>query len=317
MYDLFISYRHADAAAVRRLAAALTGVGLSIWIDEQRIEDFASIQRGIEEGLQRSKAVLAWYSLRYPASLACQWELTRAFELAQQEGDVRRRLLVVNPEADNLHIHPIELRDALYLSAPDDDGALAAAAGKIVARVAGLAGELGAVAGSPRPPWYGAAAGDGSNRFVGRLAEMWLIHSGLWQADAPVIRSGGLRPMVRLIGLGGSGKSLLAETYAIRFGAAYPGGVFWLRAFGHDAAVELDAAGRIAQLHGQLVDIALSLGVIARDEDIPNLRSMIRDRLEGRGVYLWIVDDLPGGISSTAFAGRTVRACRSWKSSST
>ena len=37
-------------------------------------------------------------------------------------------------------------------------------------------------------------------------------------------------------GLGGVGKSLLAEEYALHFGAAYPGGVFWLRAYGNDDA---------------------------------------------------------------------------------
>ena len=37
-------------------------------------------------------------------------------------------------------------------------------------------------------------------------------------------------------GLGGIGKSLLAEEYALRFGAAYPGGIFWLRAYGNDDA---------------------------------------------------------------------------------
>ena len=37
-------------------------------------------------------------------------------------------------------------------------------------------------------------------------------------------------------GLGGVGKSLLAEEYALHFGAAYPDGVFWLRAYGNDDA---------------------------------------------------------------------------------
>ena len=326
MHDLFISYRRADADAVRRFAAALSRAGVSVWLDEQRIEDFASIQHSIEDGLERAKAVLAWYSRAYPASLACQWELTRAFVLAQHEGDVRRRLLVVNPEPDNLHIHPIELRDAHYLAALDNV-ALDIAAGRVATHVAGLKGVFGAIVESPRPSWHGAAAGEGSSRFVGRLTEMWAIHSGLWQVDAPVIRSGGQRPLVRLTGLGGSGKSLLAETYAIRFGAAYPGGVFWLRAFGHDATLALDAAGRQAQLHGQLVDIALALGTITRDEGVAQLRTMIRDRLDGRGAYLWVVDDLHAAVAwsdvqqwlAPGEAGRTLlttrAASRGWAGS--
>ena len=42
--------------------------------------------------------------------------------------------------------------------------------------------------------------------------------------------------MAQLSGMGGVGKSLLAEEYALRFGAAYPGGIFWLRALGNDAS---------------------------------------------------------------------------------
>ena len=40
--------------------------------------------------------------------------------------------------------------------------------------------------------------------------------------------------VAQIRGLGGAGKSLLAEEYALRFSAAYPGGVFWLSAFGGD-----------------------------------------------------------------------------------
>lgn len=301
MFDVFISYRHADADAVRRIATALRAQRLTVWLDERRIDDFASIQRAIENGLAQSRALLAWYSRAYPESLACQWELTRAFVMAQHEGDVRRRLLVINPHDDNLHIQPIELRDALYLGAAGDDpAALAAAASAIAGQVRGLEGSLGDIAQLERPRWYGAAAGEGSNRFVGRLAEMWAVHSGLWQVEVPLIHSGALRPLVRLTGLGGCGKTLAAETYAIRYGAAYPGGVFWLRAMGHDAVVSLDAAARAAQLHGYLVDIAQSLGVLARGKDVAQLRSEIRSRLNECGAYLWVVDDLPGDIAWSA-----------------
>ena len=34
--------------------------------------------------------------------------------------------------------------------------------------------------------------------------------------------------LVQVQGMGGIGKTLLAEEYALRFGSAYPGGVFWL-----------------------------------------------------------------------------------------
>jgi hypothetical protein len=51
----------------------------------------------------------------------------------------------------------------------------------------------------------------------------------------------------QLRGMGGNGKSLLAREYAIRFGGAYPGGVFWLNAYGNDDTKgRLDDQGREA-----------------------------------------------------------------------
>ena len=78
----------------------------------------------------------------------------------------------------------------------------------------------------------------GSTRFVGRLKEMWEVHSLLHAGDVAQITgaaaaTGGIG---QVQGLGGVGKSLLAEEYALHFGAAYPGGVFWVRAYGNDDA---------------------------------------------------------------------------------
>ena len=45
---------------------------------------------------------------------------------------------------------------------------------------------------------------------------------------------------------GGNGKTLLAREYAIRFGAAYGGGVFWLNAYGNH-----DTKGQLAPQAGE------------------------------------------------------------------
>lgn len=298
MFDVFISYRHADANDVHRVARALRAAGVQIWLDERNIEDFGSIQRGIEEGLGKSKALLAWYSSRYPDSLACQWELTRAFTAGQQEGDPRQRVLLVNPEATNSHIHPIELRDALYRCSPSDTAALRALTQAVAGHTAALAGTFNEIQERTKPAWYGAAAGDGSNRFFGRLPELWAIHSGLWSADVPIITNNEARPLVRLVGIGGSGKSLTAEVYGIRFGAAYPGGIFWLRAFGHDAEHAMTAEERSGLRDSQLVDFAQAQGVETTDLTSLQIHQALGKRLGGGGVpYLWVVDDLPSGLS--------------------
>src|SRR4051794_6895968 len=98
-FDVFCSYAHADAAAVGRLVAALEAAGLEVYLDREEIPDFAGITGSIERGLARSKVLLAFYSEVYPTRRPCQWELTAGFLAAQREGDPRRRVLVVNPEA--------------------------------------------------------------------------------------------------------------------------------------------------------------------------------------------------------------------------
>jgi hypothetical protein len=79
MFDVFLSYRHQDAEAVRPLVRALRARGLEVWFDDSGVESFGSSQRAIEQGLSRSRALVAYYSAAYPGSLPCQWELTRAF----------------------------------------------------------------------------------------------------------------------------------------------------------------------------------------------------------------------------------------------
>ena len=62
------------------------------------------------------------------------------------------------------------------------------------------------------PNWYGMAL-VGSTRFIGRLKEMWEVHSLLHAGDVPQVSyalaaTGGIG---QVSGLGGVGKSLLAE----------------------------------------------------------------------------------------------------------
>ena len=279
------------------MVKALEGAGLLVWIDEARIEDFRGIQSNIEDGLAKSKALLAWYSLRYPQSRACQWELTAAFIAALQQGDVRQRILLINPEDSNTHIYPVELRDALYQGAPDAGGDLKALTAPIKAHVEQLTGVLGEISSMVRPEWYGGARGYGSNRFVGRVSELWAIHSGLQATAFPVITGSFARPLVQLVGIGGAGKSLLAEEYALRFGSSYPGGVFWLKAFGHDAARPIEAGEREAERQRQFANLAESLGTSVQTLTPTEVRAILAKKVEQRGDYLWVVDDLPSGMS--------------------
>ncbi|WP_310463105.1 toll/interleukin-1 receptor domain-containing protein [Sphaerotilus sp.] len=298
--DLFLSYRRLDAERVAPLVAALNTRGVTVWQDANEIDDLASIQRAIDHGLAHARALLVWYSKDYNASRACQWELTTAYCAAQASGgDPRQRVLVVNPESSPGHIVLPELFDQLHLNA----AALSVEemAERIAARLADHAGvpvePLGSLRKLARPAWHG-SAGLGSMRFVGRLREMWALHATLQAEQAAMLTGvgGAGRPgVLQVRGSGGMGKSLLAEEYALRFGAAYPGGVFWLRAYGYsDSEREIDPALREAQRDSQVRTIAMELGLNPHGLETPQVRGLLRQHFQGIGQpFLWIVDDLP------------------------
>ncbi|HEY6693962.1 MAG TPA: tetratricopeptide repeat protein [Solirubrobacteraceae bacterium] len=285
-WDVFLSYRHADAEGARRLRDALAAHDLRVWFDETDIPDFAGITEQAREGIAGAKALLAYYSAGYPESRACQWELTQAFVAAQRHGDPRERVLVVNPEPTPDHIAPVELRDAKHLSTRD---------GAAVARhVRALAEPLGAA--GPGPSRWLPSQAVGAPRFVGRLREMWSIHSALHGSDAEMI-TGSPGPGVAFVtGLGGIGKSLVAGEYALRFGPAHPGGVFWLRA----AAVDT----RPDDIDRQLRAFGAALGIPVGGADATEVRGALAHAIERRGApCLWIVDDVPSSVDADVVRG--------------
>jgi tetratricopeptide (TPR) repeat protein len=301
--DLFISYRRKDAEQVLPLAAALRGRGLSVWLDQHAIGDFAPITDEIRHGLAQSRALLAWYSEDYPKSRPCQMELTAALLAAQREGDPRRRILVINPEPTAEHIEPVELRDAQYTAAPLNAAACASLAQRIAAHVAALPGPLGAILPVVPPGQYGLTL-TGSNRFVGRLPDLWRIHSALHASENAIISGTTASGLAIVSGFGGVGKSLLAEEYALRFGAAYPGGIFWLRAYGNDTVHCPDSAAPEAGRLAQILAVAVDFDIETRGLDPSQVEARLRTKLSHNSQpFLWIVDDLASGLDAN-----TVRA---------
>jgi hypothetical protein len=301
-YDVFMSYRHSRAADARRLRDVLQARDLRVWFDETDIPDFAGITAQAREGIAAAKVLLAYYSADYPESRACQWELTQAFLAAQRAGDPRDRVLVVNPEAAPDHIEPVELRDAKYLAAPEADSEFEMVGAAVAHHVQALIGPLGEVA-PDRPRWLPGQAVS-APRFVGRLGEMWRIHSALSPEEAGMTAGVSGPGAAFVTGLGGIGKSLLAAEYALRFGAAYPDGVFWLRVSaprqagvgGPDAL--LDDTGR------QLRGFGAALGIPVLGVDLDEVRGSLAGAIERRGEpCLWIVDDLPADVGVDALRG--------------
>ena len=303
-FDVFVSYAHADRERACELRDALVRQGVSVWMDDGEIEVFASISSAIEDGLRRSKALVVYYSSAYPASSPCQWELTVGFLAAQRGGaDPRRRVLVVNPEPDARHVQPVQLRDARAAPspAPGDGEAHDALARRIASHVATLDGELAELGRSVRRRWFGQRPVQAA-RFVGRATDMWRVHSALTGEEVGLIADVRGDPTVQLTGIGGIGKSLLAAEYALRFGAAYPGGTFWLRAHGHDdAGGALSDGARDALRDTQLLAVADALGLDTRELSAARLPAALGRELDERAQpFLWVVDDLPGRLGHAA-----------------
>jgi hypothetical protein len=276
VFDVFVSHSHADNARIVPLVAALKKQCLKVWVDLERVGDGESITDSVAPGLAASKMLLAWYSESYVRSRACQWELTAA--LIAGAHDQSRRVLVVNPEAGISHIQPLTLRDKIFLDAKRRPTALAKS---IAACAQKLTGRLDALTSLTPPEWLGGGRRSSSQRFVGRLPDLWAVHSHLQASHAVMISGAAAGSDLALVqGLGGIGKSLLAEEYALRFGAAYPGGIVWLQGTG--------------DLGTQLGGLALRQQIDIAGKPPEMVAGLVQQHLAALAKpYLWIVDDLP------------------------
>jgi len=135
-------------------------------------------------------------------------------------------------------------------------------------------------------------------RFVGRVRALWDLHGQLTANRMSIITGVFGQAAAQVRGLGGNGKSLLAREYAILFGAAYPGGVFWLNAYGNDDTKgRLDAQSREALRQDQVRSFAVRAGVQVEGRTPEQVGSDFwRAIAENRRPCLWIVDDLPSGL---------------------
>lgn len=297
-YDVFVSHAHADGEAVQPLLDALRSLGMRVWFDEDAIETHASITASVRDGVSRSKVLVAYYSAVYSTRRACQWELTAAFLAAQRLGeDPCRRVLVINPErlADGEprfdHIRPIELADAKAATVPTADAGFWSDEAERIARLASEHTRALSNGGGLLPRQVPRRLID-TPGFVGRLDALWDAHSALMGSDAVMITGASGGDVAQLAGMGGVGKSLLAQEYGLRFGAAYPGGVFWLRDSDPDGT--LSSTEREAMLNAQLREVAEFLGVAG--DSTSELRGAIARELESSGRCLWVVDGLAVGL---------------------
>lgn len=283
-YDIFFSYAHADKKAAKPLLDAFAVKGIKVFHDDTEIIDGQSISRRITDGLSGAKTLVAWYSKTYPTRRACQWELTAAIIAAQRDSSdikaIENRILALNPEPTRTHIQPLHIQDQRYIAAHDVDAEKLAQ--QVFDHLQRVHQTFGGFRHLTRPHWFGSNMRLGSNRFVGRVADLWAIHSGLLKHNFAMITGSGTG-LVQVQGMGGIGKTLLAEEYALRFGSAYPGGVFWLRATSDTSEA----------LSTQILRIADHLSLETANLTPDQILGLLRRELSAKDPYLWVVDDVP------------------------
>ena len=305
-FDVFLSHWTGDNEHAEALVAALEAKKLRVWFDEDVIDTHESITRAVRQGVLRSKVLVAYYSATYPERSACQWELVTAYIAAQCLGNPGDRILVVNPEQTEIgssrsdHIVPVDLRDPIFGKEPEDATRSEAWADE-ASRIAEIASQyddlLGSGVADAQPRQIGRYL-VGSPSFVGRIEELWRIHSALTNSDVAIITGVRAGDVAELVGMGGMGKSMLAEEYGLRFGSRYPGGIFWLSAAraGDDADSTRDDIEAVRRAQLRLIAANLQIVTDGRSED--EVIAMIREELESTGPGLWIVDDLPGSLTT-------------------
>jgi hypothetical protein len=297
-WDVFFSYRRHDLDRAQPLLKALAEAGVRVWRDENDILDQASITGEIRDGIANCKAFLAFHSLTYPLSNPCQQEITTAWLGAQQiDRTANLRVWIVNPEPSFEHI-PDLLRDQQSRLVNGDSSQLIRAVQAIKDRLDALDATLLGSGIRDLPAYHGMSPIQ-ARRFAGRAREFWDLHGKLTANRISIITGVYGQAAAQVRGLGGNGKSLLAREYSIRFGPAYPGGVFWLNAYGHDDKKgPLNPEQREALRQDQIREFAIRSGVPTEGLKPSDVETKFWQAIEKRGERcLWIIDDMPSGLS--------------------
>jgi tetratricopeptide (TPR) repeat protein len=295
-HDVFFSYRTREADLAAPLLAALEAQGLTVWRDKARLDAGDAISQPVRDALAASRTLIAFYSAAYNDSPICQWELATAWSAARAAGPPTDRVLLALPPGVNSpqHVHLVASGavgdhrsefDALGFRCPTEDAPAEVwtdLARAIAARVRAVdARTFGALADLTRPT-FPLHKPDRSNRFVGRLPDLWRL-DGLLHAGRNVIVSGHADSVAQVVGMGGVGKTLFATEYVSHFAPAWPGGVIWIRDPSRDPDdVLYELAPRLNH----------ALAALDRDGRV----AAARHHLENKR-YLWVLDNVAADLT--------------------
>ncbi|GGA02698.1 hypothetical protein GCM10011497_36700 [Elstera cyanobacteriorum] len=277
-----------------QLATALEPHDIDVWFDQEKVGTFDTIAPAVLDGLWSCHACLVWWYGEYDVRRACQFELTAALAsvAAARAPGTPARIFPVAPEGvlkDPILGRLKAERAAIIPHSPPTATEIAALAAKLAAKLQPLETTFFRLtdADPARPT-------EPSNPdFVGRARELLELHAALWPDAAGVEGTGSAQALVA--GLGGQGKTALADEYARRFARSYPRGTFRLNLQG-DGETEAGFDGRINSL---LRTQAETLGLTPDpNATTAALRGALARALQTAPPYLWRVDDVPEFITA-------------------
>jgi tetratricopeptide (TPR) repeat protein len=230
MPAVFLSHSSKDKPFVRDLYARLTRDGVDCFFDAESIGWGDNWVRALERALDECTQIILVLS---PDFCNSEWvEVERTSSLADDPSGLKRKVRpLMLHDCRSLPTFPRFLKQiqSLDVSTPS---AFEANYPKICCDLGGvLIPDITTADRTKLPPIHPLpdrhrmpyhSLGD---KFVGRVDDLWKIHDALHSGSTAILQGVGV-----VAGTGGLGKTQTAIEYAHRFGAAYPGGVYWVDA---------------------------------------------------------------------------------------
>jgi hypothetical protein len=302
-YDLFISYAHQGDNTSREAVAALVAMlhaeleadfrrrfnrDLEIFFDKEDIQDFDHWQVRCHRALRDSRFFIACLSRTYLRSDACRWEWEEWCGHELEHGlvgqgaaslwFVKLEDLDAPEDAELLRRWKGDLLQRFHIQCyewrhDDRDNFLNAAARSELQQLTEHVAQRLRLLTLDRArrgnlPWPNA-------NFVGRETELANLRAALLEASE--------RSLVGIHGVGGMGKTALAQAFAYKEADAFPGGCWLLRCEGRDQLLTVFRT-LVTELEIELTD----------EEKLDDARAVRRvfDVLRARGQALFLLDNV-------------------------
>lgn len=292
-FDVFICYSWGDKDLADQLYDELDALDVSVFKDDESIDDWAEMLPSIRQKLLGSRVLVPLITPRFYESEHCRTELHLALMQSYwlERGKVSRILSVlwqVEPRA----VRPRVLKHNKLPKAGKSPAELARQIKAVVTKLEATDPRRFGDAPEVSPPDWFPAPMVTRPRFTGRSDELWELHEALLAKDKPRDRG---HPVVSVRGVGGQGKSTLVAQYALWFGEDHPGGVFVIELSGSEDP-RLDQVGTRRRFERGLERIADELEIDRDQLRALGVRAAVKRALRQRGPYLWIVDGVPSAV---------------------